>query len=323
MKVIFVLFDSLNRRSLECYGGRRCRRRTSCGWRAAASRSTTTTSAACRACPRGATCTPGGSRSCIAPGGRSSRSTIRSPRSCTSAGVYSHLVSDHYHYWEDGGATYHNRYDTFEFVRGQERDPWKAMVEPPWERFREKYHRVQFSDQRRHKFAQYMINREFIREYADFPSVRCFDAGLEFLDRNRDGQRLAAARRDVRSARAVLRARPVPRRLSDRLPRADPRLAAVRARDRSARGMRGAARELLRDRRAVRPRARPPAGRHGRAAHVGRHGADRDHRPWLPARRARLVGEDRHALLQRGRAHSAVLPPPGDWRVAPARAAAR
>ena len=118
--------------------------------------------------------------------------------------MYSHLVSDHYHYWEDGGATYHNRYDTFEFIRGQERDPWKAMVEPPWKRFREQYHRVQFSDQRRHKFAQYMINREFIRDYADFPSVRCFDAGLEFLDGNRDARRTGCctSRRSIRTSRS-------------------------------------------------------------------------------------------------------------------------
>ena len=25
-------------------------------------------------------------------------------------GIHSHLVTDHYHYWEDGGATYHNRF---------------------------------------------------------------------------------------------------------------------------------------------------------------------------------------------------------------------
>ena len=25
--------------------------------------------------------------------------------------VHSHLISDHYHYWEDGGATYHTRYN--------------------------------------------------------------------------------------------------------------------------------------------------------------------------------------------------------------------
>src|SRR5438067_4263439 len=46
-------------------------------------------------------------------------------------GVYSHLASDHYHYWEDGGATYHSRYSSWEFFRGQEGDPWKGVVNAP------------------------------------------------------------------------------------------------------------------------------------------------------------------------------------------------
>ena len=43
-------------------------------------------------------------------------------------GIYSHLVTDHYHYFEDGGCTYHTRYSSYEFVRGQEGDPWKGSV---------------------------------------------------------------------------------------------------------------------------------------------------------------------------------------------------
>ena len=46
-------------------------------------------------------------------------------------GIYTHLISDHQHYWEDGGATYHTRYSSWECVRGQEGDPWKAQVEDP------------------------------------------------------------------------------------------------------------------------------------------------------------------------------------------------
>ena len=53
--------------------------------------------------------------------------------------IYTHLVTDHYHYFEDGGATYHNRFDSWDFIRGQESDPWKAMVQPPLEKFKEKY----------------------------------------------------------------------------------------------------------------------------------------------------------------------------------------
>ncbi len=65
------------------------------------------------------------------------------PRLLFQNGVYSHLITDHHHYFEDGGATYHTRYDSFDFIRGQEGDPWKAMVEPPWERLREKFHERQ------------------------------------------------------------------------------------------------------------------------------------------------------------------------------------
>ena len=101
-------------------------------------------------------------------------------------GVYSHLVSDHYHYWEDGGATYHNRYDTFEFIRGQERDPWKAMVQPPWERLREMYHAKQIDERRRSKHYHHLINREFIKDEEEFTSVQCFSKAMEFFDPNCD-----------------------------------------------------------------------------------------------------------------------------------------
>ena len=107
------------------------------------------------------------------------------PELLAQAGVYSHLISDHCHYWRDGGATYHTRYDTFEFIRGQEKDAWKAMVQPPWERLREKYHALQFSDQRRDKARNNIINREMSgQDDDDFPSVGCFNAALEFLGTN-------------------------------------------------------------------------------------------------------------------------------------------
>ena len=44
-------------------------------------------------------------------------------------GIHSHKITDHQHYWEDGGATYHQRYTTFDLVRGQEGDKWKGDVE--------------------------------------------------------------------------------------------------------------------------------------------------------------------------------------------------
>ena len=100
-------------------------------------------------------------------------------------GTYTHLVSDHYHYWEDGGSTYHNRYSSWEFVRGQEWDKWKAMVDPPIERFRSMYHRMQQQACPGDTRLQSMINREAIKEEADYCCPRSFAAAFDFLDHNR------------------------------------------------------------------------------------------------------------------------------------------
>ena len=56
------------------------------------------------------------------------------PEMMRDAGIHTHLVTDHMHYFEDGGATYHGRFRTWDFIRGQEYDPWKAMVDPPIKR---------------------------------------------------------------------------------------------------------------------------------------------------------------------------------------------
>ena len=101
-------------------------------------------------------------------------------------GVHTHLVSDHLHYFEDGGAGYHTRFSTWDFIRGQEHDPWIAMVEPPLERYRKQF------DDRHYEFragamrTQHIINRETFKSEDDFPGPKCFASGLKFLDRNRD-----------------------------------------------------------------------------------------------------------------------------------------
>ena len=53
MKTVFVLFDSLNRHMLGPYGGTTVPTRTSTGSPSAPGSTTATTSARCRACPRG------------------------------------------------------------------------------------------------------------------------------------------------------------------------------------------------------------------------------------------------------------------------------
>ena len=107
------------------------------------------------------------------------------PEQLRDAGVHSHLVTDHMHYFEDGGATYHGRFRTWDFVRGQEYDPWKAMVQPPVERFRERYNAKHYDFAKSWKRLQSAINREYMVEEKDFCLPRCFDGAFEFLDLNR------------------------------------------------------------------------------------------------------------------------------------------
>jgi len=55
-------------------------------------------------------------------------------------GVFAHIVSDNYYYWQDGKATYHYRYSTYKFICGQAGDAWKAEVkEPGYEHLHETY----------------------------------------------------------------------------------------------------------------------------------------------------------------------------------------
>ena len=108
------------------------------------------------------------------------------PAMLGAAGVHTHLISDHFHYFEDGGATYHSRYNTWEFVRGQEYDPWIAMVEPPLARLKAQYSDKQYNNPADGHRLQHQINREVIADEAQFPGPQCFERAFSFLDRNRD-----------------------------------------------------------------------------------------------------------------------------------------
>ena len=96
------------------------------------------------------------------------------PEMLRANGVYTHMISDHQHYWEDGGCTYHHRYNTWEIVRGQEGDCWKASVKDP--EVPPHYGRM---------WRQDMINRSYICGEEDFPLAKVFKLGFEFLDKNR------------------------------------------------------------------------------------------------------------------------------------------
>src|SRR5512139_2445169 len=97
-------------------------------------------------------------------------------------GVYTHLITDHVHYWEDGGANYHTRYESYELVRGQEGDQWKGQVDPPPD-IPPKV-RKDSPDQPERMWVQDWINRSFMPTSEDQPQAKTFQLGLEFIRTN-------------------------------------------------------------------------------------------------------------------------------------------
>ncbi|MDQ2738126.1 MAG: sulfatase [Actinomycetota bacterium] len=98
------------------------------------------------------------------------------PEMLRKSGVYTHLSTDHQHYWEDGGATYHNRFNTYEFFRGQEGDAWKGHVPNTTENENARGHMgLRRQDQ---------INRQYLTDVSDHPQTKVFGAGIDFIRSN-------------------------------------------------------------------------------------------------------------------------------------------
>lgn len=178
MKAVMLMFDSLNRQMLSPYG---CRQIATPNFERLAERCTTYD------------CCYAGSLPCM-PARRELHTgrynflhrswgpiepfDFSAPEFLQKNGVKSHLISDHYHYWEDGGATYHTRYGSWEAFRGQEGDPWKCMAEtednwiPANRNGRDDWGR------------QDWVNRRYQQREEDFPQRRVFDAAADFLEQN-------------------------------------------------------------------------------------------------------------------------------------------
>jgi arylsulfatase A-like enzyme len=185
MRAVFMLFDSLNRLALGCYGGTQI---ATPNFDRFSRRAVTFDNHYVGSLP----CMP--ARRDIHTGrmnfmhrswGPLEPFDNSMPEILKSSGIYTHLISDHFHYFEDGGSTYHNRYNTWEFVRGQENDPWIAMVKPPIERFKEMYSDKHYNNPGDFKRRQHQINRKKMVAEADLPGPQCFERAFRFLDENR------------------------------------------------------------------------------------------------------------------------------------------
>lgn len=102
-------------------------------------------------------------------------------------GVYTHLATDHHLYWADGGATYHSRFSSWEMIRGQEGDPWKGQIEFPNIPCDAKAPQRLFLPSRE-KLAdiwrQEWVNRQEFKEEKDYPQSKTFEAGINFIEKN-------------------------------------------------------------------------------------------------------------------------------------------
>ncbi len=89
--------------------------------------------------------------------------------------TYSHLITDHYHYFHSGGECYHNQFNSWEFQRGQESDVWRPLVEPP--------EPPPFHGRNR---PAYWANRHFMdtEKDEDYPTPQCFMRAIDFLENN-------------------------------------------------------------------------------------------------------------------------------------------
>lgn len=90
-------------------------------------------------------------------------------------GIYSHIVTDHCHYMDRGGENYLQEYSTWDYIRGQEYDPWVSKVTqmPSFEHYG-------------HVFPQYELNRTRFVEESDYPTPRTFKAACDWLEANKD-----------------------------------------------------------------------------------------------------------------------------------------
>lgn len=96
------------------------------------------------------------------------------PNVLRKGGVFSHIVTDHYHYFATGGENYCQSFTTWDFHRGQEDDPWHSTVSEP-EVPEEHYGRVR---------TQYERNRKRFLQEEDYAGPRTMRAACDWLESN-------------------------------------------------------------------------------------------------------------------------------------------
>lgn len=101
------------------------------------------------------------------------------PRELRKGGVFTHIATDHDHYFELGGENYHTAFNTWEFFRGQEYDPWASLVDG-----------VATSPtlNRPGSLEQDLANRTRRQNEADYSGPRTAQSAIDWLEANKNAR---------------------------------------------------------------------------------------------------------------------------------------
>lgn len=101
---------------------------------------------------------------------------ITFPKLLQNEGIFSHLTTDHTHYFRLGGEGYINQYTTWDFHRGQEGDPWNSKIRDPEWMPEQYYGKLR---------KQYQANRErWLNDEEKYPTPKTFNSACDWLEEN-------------------------------------------------------------------------------------------------------------------------------------------
>ena len=97
------------------------------------------------------------------------------PQCLRAQGAFCHITTDHCHYLRTGGEGYLQEFNTWDYYRGQEGDPWVSRIDEPDNMPETFYGRVR---------EQYQKNRQLWPNEEDMPSPKTFQSACDWIDGN-------------------------------------------------------------------------------------------------------------------------------------------
>ena len=104
------------------------------------------------------------------------------PRLARDDNIMTHLVTDHYHYFQHGAHGYFEDFNAFDFIRGHEYDAWQPAPREPNKDFIDKISASNPESQRFLNRASYARNVEKFDDPADFFAAKVFSKASERIN---------------------------------------------------------------------------------------------------------------------------------------------